>query len=124
MIEYKAIYDENYNEIIGYELNGSFIPIAKGNKDYMEMLELVKNGEAKIIELTEEEKQAKKQEIENKKKIEEAKKYLDDTDWIVIKINEYEVKGDTEKVEYYKDKYSDILIERQNKRDIINQLGG
>ena len=126
MIEYKAIYDENYNKIIGYKLNSSFIPIAKGNKDYMEMLELLQKNEAKIIELTEEEKQAKREEIENNKKIEEAKRYLKETDWVSDKLNDYIVLNklgllDKSLEEQY-NKYIVILKEREEKRKLINEL--
>ena len=126
MIKYKAIYDESYNEIIGYELDGSFIPIAKGNKDYIKMLELLQKNEAKIIELTEEEKQAKREEIENNKKIEEAKRYLKETDWVSDKLNDYIVLNklgllDKSLEEQY-NKYIVILKEREEKRKLINEL--
>ena len=122
MKQYIAIYNEDYTEIIGYNLDGTFIPIDRGNKDYNEMLELARGGLAEIVELTEEELVAKQQEIANQKLIEEAKRYLKETDWIVVKINEYQLSG--EDISPLLDKYAVELQTRKEKRDLINELGG
>lgn len=56
----------------------------------------------------------------NEQKITEAKQYLADTDWIVVKINEAALIN--ENTAQLLTKYADILSERENKRLTINQL--
>lgn len=56
----------------------------------------------------------------NENQLAEAKQYLLDTDWVVVKINEVAITGgDTAPL---LTKYADILSERENKRLTINQL--
>ena len=54
------------------------------------------------------------------KKIAEYKKYLADTDYIVIKIAERLAEGDTATVEQLKQTYSEQLKERKRVRSLLN----
>lgn len=51
---------------------------------------------------------------------ESMKKYLNDTDFIVVKINEAIILGDTDKIEELKTKYKDIFEQRIKIREDIN----
>lgn len=51
---------------------------------------------------------------------ESMKKYLNDTDFIVVKINEATILGDTDKIEELKTKYKDIFEQRIKIREDIN----
>ena len=88
--------DENYIQITEEEFN-----------------ELTK---PKIPELTAEQKAAQ----EKAKKIAEYKKYLADTDYIVLKIAERLAEGDTATVEQLKQTYSEQLKERKRVRALLN----
>ena len=90
--------DENYIQITEEEFN-----------------ELTK---PKIPELTAEQKAAQ----EKAKKIAEYKKYLQDTDYIVLKIGEYLADGNTEAVTAIKTEYSEQLAKRKEAREKINEL--
>lgn len=57
---------------------------------------------------------------ENKQKIFEAKEYLNDTDWVVIKLNEASLKE--KDIDLLLEKYADILTERDVKRNLINSI--
>lgn len=59
---------------------------------------------------------------EKAKKIAEYKKYLQDTDYIVLKIGEYLADGNTEAVTEIKTEYSEQLAKRKEARDKINEL--
>ena len=72
----------------------------------------------KEYELTAEEKAAQ----EKAKKIAEYKKYLQDTDYIVLKIGEYLADGNTEAVAAIKTEYYEQLEKRKEARDKINEL--
>ena len=93
-----AINDENYIQITEEEFN-----------------ELTK---PKIPELTAEEKAA----YEKAKKIAEYKKYLQDTDYIVLKIGECLAEGNTEEVTAIKTEYAEQLAKRKEARNKINEL--
>lgn len=69
-------------------------------------------------DLTAEQKAAQ----EKAKKIEEYKKYLEDTDYIVLKIGEFLADGNTEAVTAIKTEYADQLAKRKEARDKINEL--
>ena len=70
----------------------------------------------KIPELTAEQKAAQ----EKAKKIAEYKKYLADTDYIVLKIAEAQSEGDTNKVAHLRTLYKSELEERKKMRDLLN----
>ena len=70
----------------------------------------------KIYELTPEQKLAK----ENAEEIDKYKKYLADTDYIVLKIAERLADGDTTTVEQLKKLYKDQLNERKRVRTLLN----
>ena len=72
----------------------------------------------KVWEPTEEQKAAQ----EKAKKIAEYKKYLADTDYIVLKMGEYLADGNTEAVEAVKAEYASELLQRKNAREQINLL--
>ena len=84
------------------------------------------------IQITEEEfnKQTKpkeptaehKAEQEKAKKIAEYKKYLQDTDYIVLKMGECLADGNTEEVTAIKTEYAEQLAKRKEARDKINEL--
>lgn len=69
-------------------------------------------------ELTSEEKAA----YEKAKKIAEYKKYLQGTDYIVLKIGEYLADGNTEAVTAIKTEYCEQLAKRKEARNKINEL--
>lgn len=56
------------------------------------------------------------------KQLTEAKEYLDNTDWIIVKINEAQLLG--QDIQPLLTKYELELLERENKRLTINQLEG
>ena len=91
-----AITDENYIQITEEEFN-----------------ELTK---PKIHELTAEQKAAQ----EKAKKIAEYKKYLADTDYIVLKIAEAQSEGETSTVSQLRDIYKEQLKERKRVRSLLN----
>lgn len=72
----------------------------------------------KVYEPTAEEKAAQ----EKARKIAEYKKYLEDTDYIVLKIGEYLADGNTESVTTIKTEYSEQLAKRKEAREKINEL--
>ena len=91
-----AINDENYIQITEEEFN-----------------ELTKH---KIPELTAEQKAAQ----EKAKKVAEYKKYLADTDYIVLKIAEAQSEGETSTVSQLRDIYKEQLKERKRVRSLLN----
>lgn len=72
----------------------------------------------KVYEPTAEQKAA----YEKTKKIAEYKKYLDDTDYIVLKIAEAQSEGDTDTVTAVRNEYAEQLAKRKEARDKINEL--
>lgn len=72
----------------------------------------------KVYEPTEEEKAA----AEKAKKIAEYKKYLADTDYIVLKIGECLADGNKEAVTAIKTEYMEQLAKRKEAREKINEL--
>lgn len=72
----------------------------------------------KVYELTEEQKATQ----EKAKKIAEYKKYLADTDYIVLKIAESLSAGDTETVSALRSEYASELGKRERARILINSL--
>ena len=58
---------------------------------------------------------------EKVKKIAEYKKYLQDTDYIVLKIAEAQSEGDTNKVNHLRTLYKSELEERKKMRDLLNR---
>ena len=72
----------------------------------------------KITELTAEQKAAQ----EKAKKIAEYKKYLLDTDYIVLKIGECLADGNTEAVTAIKTEYAEQIAKRKEAIDKINEL--
>lgn len=58
---------------------------------------------------------------EKAKKIAEYKKYLADTDYIVLKISEAQSEGDTNKVTHLRTLYKSELEERKKMRDLLNR---
>ena len=56
------------------------------------------------------------------KKVAECKKYLAETDYIVLKIGECLADGNTEEVAAIKTKYAEQLAKRKEARDKINEL--
>lgn len=69
-------------------------------------------------DLTAEQKAAQ----EKAKKIAEYKKYLQDTDYIVLKMGECLADGNTEAVTAIKTEYAEQLAKRKEARDKINEL--
>lgn len=64
----------------------------------------------------------KSQELINQEKIAEYQKYLADTDYVVIKIVEAIVSGSKQLINELKNKYADVLTNRNNKRKQINEF--
>ena len=88
--------DENYIQITEEEFNELTTP--------------------KIPEPTAEQKAAQ----EKARKIAEYKKYLSDTDYIVLKIAEAQSEGDTNTVSQLRDIYREQLKERKRVRSLLN----
>lgn len=59
---------------------------------------------------------------EKAKKVAEYKKYLAETDYIVLKMGEYLADGNTEAVAAIKTEYSEQLAKRKEAREEINRL--
>ena len=91
-----ALVDENYIQITEEEFNELTKP-----KEYVP---------------TAEEKAAQ----EKAKKIAEYKKYLQDTDYIVLKIAEAQSEGETSTVSQLRDIYKEQLKERKRVRSLLN----
>ena len=64
---------------------------------------------------------AQKAAYEKAKKIAEYKKYLADTDYIVLKIAEAQSEGETNKVTHLRTLYKSELEERKKMRDLLNR---
>lgn len=64
----------------------------------------------------------KPQELINQEKITEYQKYLADTDYVVIKISEAIVSRNQQLIDELKNKYADVLNERDEARKKINEL--
>lgn len=64
---------------------------------------------------------AQKAAYEKAKKIAEYKKYLAETDYIVLKIAEAQSEGDTNKVTHLRTLYKSELEERKKMRDLLNR---
>lgn len=60
--------------------------------------------------------------LEASNKLSEAKTYLADTDWIIVKISEMQLEGVD--INILKEKYKEELINRTYYRNLINQLEG
>lgn len=72
----------------------------------------------KVYEPTEEQKAAQ----EKAKKIAEYKKYLADTDYIILKMGECLADGNTEEVTKIKTEYAEQLAKRKEAREKINEI--
>ena len=59
---------------------------------------------------------------EKAEKVAAYKKYLQDTDYIVLKMGEYLADGNTEAVKAIKTEYTEQLAKRKEARDKINEL--
>lgn len=64
----------------------------------------------------------KPQEIINQEKIVEYQKYLDDTDYVVVKISEAIAENDEKLLLELKNKYSSVLQKRKEARNNIKEL--
>lgn len=64
----------------------------------------------------------KPQELINQEEIAEYQKYLADTDYIVVKISEAMISGNQQLIDELKNKYADVLTNRDNKRKQINKF--
>lgn len=84
----------------------------------IEQLTLVQEIKDAFVYQTQEELDA----IVNEQKLQEAKNYLQSTDWIVVKIQEAQIKG--EDVVVLLEKYSVELQKRDEARFLINEIGG
>ena len=86
------------------------------DENYIQITEEEFNELTKPKEPTAEEKAAQ----EKAKKISEYKKYLADTDYIVLKIAEAQSEGETSTVSQLRDIYRDQLKERKRVRSLLN----
>ena len=64
----------------------------------------------------------KPQELINQEKISEYQKYLDDTDYVVVKISETIAENDEKLLLELKNKYSSVLQKRKEARNNIKEL--
>ena len=81
---------------------------------------MTQEEEKAFLDLTK--KKEKPLEELNQEKIAEYQKYLADTDYVVIKISEAMVSGNQQLIDELKNKYADVLTNRDNKRKQINEL--
>lgn len=88
------------------------------DKNYVKITKEEFEKLVKPKEPTAEEKAAQ----EKAKKIAEYKKYLQDTDYIVLKMGECLADGNTEEVTAIKTEYTEQLAKRKEARDKINGL--
>ena len=88
------------------------------NENYIQITEEEFNELTKPKEPTAEQKAAQ----EKAKKIAEYKKYLQDTDYIVLKMGECLADGNTEEVTAIKTEYAEQLAKRKEARNKINEL--
>ena len=86
------------------------------DENYIQITEEEFNKLTKLPEPT----AAQKASYEKAKKIAEYKKYLADTDYIVLKIAERLAEGDTTTVEQLKQTYTEQLKERKRIRSLLN----
>ena len=86
------------------------------DENYIQITEEEFNELTKPKEPTAEEKAA----YEKAKKIAEYKKYLQDTDYIVLKIAEAQSEGETSTVAQLRDIYKEQLKERKRVRALLN----
>ena len=86
------------------------------DENYIQITEEEFNELTKLPEPTAEEKAA----YEKAKKIAEYKKYLADTDYIVLKIAEAQSEGETSTVSQLRDIYKEQLKERKRVRSLLN----
>lgn len=92
--------------------------IGKDSESYEEITEEQFNALTKPPEPTDEQKAA----AEKAKQISTYKKYLSDTDYIVLKIAEAVAESDSEAVEAIKAEYAEQLAKRKQAREKINEL--
>lgn len=119
------------------KLDGSFVIEVNGlpyhtkvdDKYYNKALQLF-NSRPELFEIekekTEEDLAEEKRQHELAEKqgeIDKLQKYLADTDYVVIKISEAMVSGDKQLINELKNKYADVLNERDETRKKINELG-
>lgn len=93
-------------------------------------INLIENGKAITRDMTPEEEAeyikaieptaAQKAAYEKARQIAEYKKYLADTDYIVLKIAEAQSEGDTNTVSQLRDIYREQLKERKRVRSLLN----
>ena len=88
----------------------------KIDENYIQITEEEFNELTKPKEPTAEQKAA----YEKAKKIAEYKKYLADTDYIVLKIAEAQSEGETSTVSQLRDIYKEQLKERKRVRSLLN----
>ena len=86
------------------------------DENYIQITQEEFNELTKPKEPTAEQKAA----YEKAKKVSEYKKYLSDTDYIVLKIAEAQSEGDTSTVAQLRDLYKDQLKERKRVRALLN----
>ena len=86
------------------------------DENYIQITEEEFNELTKPKEPTAEEKAA----YEKAKKVAEYKKYLQDTDYIVLKIAEAQSEGETSTVAQLRDIYKEQLKERKRVRSLLN----
>lgn len=87
------------------------------DENYIQITEEEFNELSKLPEPTAEQKAAQ----EKAKKIAEYKAYLENTDYIVLKIAEAQSEGDTNKVNHLRTLYKSELEERKKMRDLLNR---
>lgn len=118
------------------KLDGSFVIEVNGlpyhtkvdDKYYNKALQLF-NSKPELFEIekekTEEDLAEEKRQhdlAEKQKEIEKLRKYLTDTDYVVIKISEAVISEDKQLINELKNKYADVLNKRDEARDKINEL--
>lgn len=106
-------YYKNKNNTDFLNLKSSLV-----DENYIQITEEEFKELTKPKEPTAEEKAAQ----EKARQIATYKKYLQDTDYIVLKMGEYLADGNTEAVTAIKTEYAEQLAKRKEARDKINEL--
>ena len=118
------------------KLDGSFVIEVNGlpyhtkvdDKYYNKALQLF-NSRPELFEIekekTEEDLAEEKRQYklaEKQGEIDKLQKYLTDTDYVVIKISEAMINGDKQLTNELKNKYADVITNRNNKRKKMNKF--
>lgn len=82
----------------------------------------VSNGKLELVLDPDEEETKKRLEIERNNQLATLKAYLNDTDYIISKLNELKLEADDDEYESARSEYAEVLVKRKEARKRINEL--